>query len=271
MEVLLKASRLAALVSLVTACASTTPLSPTEASALATRTWDGATDDVYDATWLTLERRGFEVIESDRLAGTLKARREGREWDLDVAALGAAQRVTLTPSSTLTRAELSAVLDALEEGTAALLRTWSDPPEWKFDGRKNVLSVPGFAVSPPLEWAWLDFDLNRRVVTVQRSRARNTVNPTMRVELDRARPKSKLLDTARQTIGASLSARQRLVFPDPLVEGTTRVLDGTTAQDVTWSAREWALGGWQVRIAVSCAGASCLPLPEPVLAPAAAR
>lgn len=247
------------------ACASTTPLSPAEASTLATRTWDGATDEVFDATWLTLERSGFEITHDDRLAGTLRARREQREWTVDVSALGNEQRVKLTPSSELTRAELSAMLDWLEEGTAKLLRAWHDPPEWKFDGRKNLLfvSAAGFQVSPPLEWAFLDFDLNRRVVTVQQSRARNAVNPTMRIELDRARPRSMLLDTARQTIALSLSARQRLVFPEPLEPGTIRVLDGTTASDATWSAQEWPLGAWQVRIAVSCAGKKCLAVPSP--------
>lgn len=264
MEVLLTLPRAAAAL-LLTACASTTPLSPTDASTLATRTWDGATDEVFDATWLTLERSGFEITQDDRLAGTLKARRENREWNVDVSALGNEQRVKLTPSTPLTRADLSELLDTLEEGTAKLLRAWHEPPEWKFDGRKNLLFVAGFAVSPPLEWAFLDFDLNRRVVTVQKSRARNAVNPTMRVELDRARPRSLLLDTARQTIALSLSARQRLVFPEPLEVGTIRVLDGTTASDATWAAQEWPLDAWQVRIAVSCAGTSCLAVPRPRL------
>jgi integrase len=252
---------------LLAACVSSGPLSERDAARLATRTWDGATDEVFDATWLTLERRGFSITDDDRLAGTLQAQREGRTWNVDVAALGNSQRVTLTPSSPVSRAELSAMLDALEEGTAKLLHAWHDPPEWKFDGRRNLLSISGFAVSPPLEWAWLDFDLSRRVVTVQQSRTRNVRNATMVVEVDRTRPRSKLLDTARQTIGTCLSARQRLVFPDVMPSGTIRVLDGTTAEDVTWSGREWTLDAWQVRVVAACAGPRCVAVPEPVLTP----
>lgn len=251
----------ALVVLLISGCVSTGPLSETEARSLSTRTWDGATDEVFDATWLTLERRGFRVVQDDRLSGTLSLTREGRTWNVDVAALGNSQRVTLAPSSPVSRAELSAVLDALEEGTAKLLRAWHEPPEWKFDGRKNVLSIPGFAVSPPLEWQWLDFDLSRRVVTVQKVRTRNVPNPTMLLVVDRTRPQSKLLDTARQTIGTSLSARQRLVFPDSMSPGSIRVLDGTTAEDVTWVGDEWALDAWQVRIVVACAGSKCVPVP----------
>ncbi|MFT3712223.1 MAG: hypothetical protein QM817_31650 [Archangium sp.] len=258
---LLNLARSLFFVVLISGCVSSGPLSETEARALATRSWSGATDEVFDATWLTLERRGFRVVADDRLAGTLSLTREGRTWNVDVAALGTEQRVTLAPTSRVTRAELSSVLDALEEGTSKLLRAWHEPPEWKFDGRKNVLSIPGFAVSPPLEWQWLDFDLSRRVVTVQKARTRNVRNATMLLEVDRVRPQSKLLDTARQTIGASLSARQRLVFPDSMTTGTIRVLDGTTAEDVTWSGNEWTLDAWQVRVVVACAGTQCVPLP----------
>lgn len=248
----------------MTGCVSTGPLSDAEVRSLSTREWPGAIDEVYDATWLTLQARGFEVLEGDRLAGTLKARRENRAWNVDVAAVGSSQRVTLSVETPVARAELSQVLDVLEEGTARLLRAWSELPEWHFDGRRNLLTIPGFAVSPPAEWQWLDFDLSRRVVTVQRSRARNGANPTMLVEVDRTRPASRLRQTVESAISASLSARQRLSFPDDLKPGTTRVLDGTTPQEVTWRAMESTEGSWQVRIAVACAGGECLALPSPV-------
>lgn len=263
MEVLLT-PRVSAFALLLTACVSTGPLSEAEVRSLSTREWPGAIDEVYDATWLTLQSRGFEVLESDRLAGTLRARREGREWNVDVAAVGNAQRVTLSVSTPVPRAELSQVLDVLEEGTARLLRAWAELPEWHFDGRRNLLSIPGFAVSPPADWQWLDFDLSRRVVTVQRSRARTGLNPTMLVEIDRTRPTSRLLETAKNALAASLSARQRLSFPDEMRPGTVRVLDGTTPQEVTWRAMESTEGSWQVRIVVACAGAECIALPSPV-------
>ena len=267
MEVLL---RLACAL-LLSGCVSTGPLSDVEVRSLSTREWPGAIDEVYDATWLTLQARGFEVLEGDRLAGTLKARRENREWNVDVAAVGSSQRVTLSVETPVARAELSQVLDVLEEGTAALLRAWADLPEWRFDGRRHLLTIPGFAVSPPVEWQWLDFDLSRRVVTVQRWRARNGANPTMLIEVDRTRPQSRLIETAKKAIAASVSARQRLSFPDDLKPGTTRVLDGTTPQEVTWRASESTEGSWQVRLVVACAGAECLPLPNPVRTERAVR
>ena len=68
-----------------------------------------------------------------------------------------------------------------------------------------------------------------------------------------------------------MSARQRLSFPDDLKLGTTRVLDGTTPQEVTWRASESTEGSWQVRLVVACAGADCLPLPIPVRTERAVR
>ena len=53
--------------------------------------------------------------------------------------------------------------------------------------------------------------------------------------------------------------------------GTTRVLDGTTPQEVTWRASESTEGSWQVRLVVACAGAECLPLPNPVRTERAVR
>jgi hypothetical protein len=220
---------------------------------------------VFDATWLTLQRRGFEVVEHDRLAGSLKARRGGTTWSVEVGALGSRQRVELMPEAPVPRAELVALLDALEEGTATLLRAWADLPEWKFDARHNLLRLQGFSFSPPLEWQWLDFDISRRVATVQQARTRNVANPTLLIELDRTRPESALLHTVKRAVSASLGARQRVLFPDGLAPGTVEVLDGTTPQQVTWDAAEWTLDALQVRAVISCPGARCLPLAKPVL------
>ena len=55
---------------LLCACAATGPLTKPEATALATRTWPAATDEVFDATWLTLVAAHYTVTTSDRVAGT---------------------------------------------------------------------------------------------------------------------------------------------------------------------------------------------------------
>ena len=242
------------------ACTSTQLLTQAEARALGTRTWDAATDEVYDATWLTLTARGFTVTQSDRVAGTLVVTRGARTWNLDVAARGAEQRVAVTPREPCTRAELTDLLDALEDGTRPLLRAWHELPEWKYDGRRNVLSLPAFSVAPPLEWEWLDYDISRRLVTVQRLRARTGLNPTLLVEVDRRRPDSRLAATLQRAAGLALGARQRLVLPDQLehtedetgLHGRMGVLDGTVPFEVVWHAYQSALGTSDVRLVMVC-------------------
>ena len=256
---------------LFAACSTTQVLSKAEARELGTRRWDGATDEVFDATWLTLIARGSTVDAADRVAGTLVARRGPHTWDLDVAAVGTQQRVEVTPRHQSTRAELSALLDDLEVGTRALLRAWSELPEWKYDGRRNVLRIEGFAVSPPREWEWLDYDVSRRLVTVQQFRARTGLNPTLLVEVDRRRPDSRLRPTLQRAAGLTLGARKRLVLPDELDEskdmaglhGTMGVLDGAVPREVTWHAYEAVLDASDVRLVMVCplaAEATCAAL-----------
>ena len=220
---------------LLTACAAPNQLlTPDEAGALGTRTWEGATDEVFDATWLTLTSLGLTTTQSDRVAGTLVVTRAGHTFDVDVAALGSEQRVKLTPRQASTRAESRELLDGLEAGTRSLLRAWRDVPEWKFDGRRNLLTVPGFAFAPPLEWQWLDFDISRRVVVVQQRRARTGVNPTLLVEIDRRRPDSRLQASLRHAAGLALVARK------PRLD------------EVVWHAHQAVLGASDVRLVMVC-------------------
>jgi hypothetical protein len=256
---------------LLAACSTTQVLSKAEARELGTRTWEGETDEVFDATWLTLAARGYTIADTDRVAGTLLIKRGPNTWDVDIAAVGTEQRVELTPRHQSTRAELSALLDELEAGTGALLRAWRELPEWKYDGRRNLVSLPGFAVAPPREWEWLDFDLSRRLVTVQQFRARTGVNPTLVIEIDRRRPEPRLRASLQRAAGLTLGARQRLVLPDELEDskegrglgGTMGVLDGTVPREVSWHAYEAVLGSSDVRLVMVCpldAEAACTRL-----------
>lgn len=246
-------------------CVASGPLPEADVRRLSERTWAAPIDEVFDATWLTLTEHGFEVIRFDRLAGVLEVRRDGRSWVVDVAAIGTSQRVTLSVEAPLARAELAQVMEVLDEGTAARLRAWQAVPEWTFDGRRNVVFVPGLAVSPPLEWQSLDFDLSRRVVTVQEKRAHTGPNRTLRLEVDRERPRSRLTESGKKALSLSLGVHDsRLTFPDELKQGTVRVLDGTTPVEATWRGGEYDGAAWQVRVVVACAGAECISLPEPV-------
>ncbi len=245
-------------------CAATGPLTRPEAAALSTRTWDAPTDEVFDATWLTLQANGFTITDHDRVAGTLVFQKGERSWDVDVAALGTEQRVVISPRDDTTRTELAELLDVLEQGTRSLLRAWRELPEWKFDGRRNLLRVPGFVVEPPLEWEWLDFDISRRFAVVQQHRSRTVLNPTLLVELDRRRPKVPLSRSLAKAAGLTLVARARLVLPDELestkddtgLHGTLQVLDGTTPQEVSFHAWHTVLGSADVRLIMVCPLAS---------------
>ncbi len=245
---------------LLLSCAATGPLTKSEATTFGTRTWTAPTDEVFDATWLTLVAHGYAVTSDDRVAGTLVFQKGERLWDVDVAALGTEQRVVLSPRHDTTRTELAELLDALELGTRTLLGAWTELPEWKYDGRRNLLRVPRFAFAPPPEWEWLDFDISRRLVVVQQHRARTGLNPTLLVELDRRRPRSPLTASLRRAAGLTLGARERLSLPDELdstkddtgLHGALRVLDGTTPKEVSWHARESVLGPVDVRLIMVC-------------------
>ena len=249
-----------ALFLLLLSCATTGPLTQPEAAALATRTWAAATDEVFDATWLTLVAAHYTVTTSDRVAGTFTFTRGERTWDVDVAALGTEQRVVLSPRNDTSRSELGELLDTLDLGTRTLLRAWNELPEWTFDGRRNLLRIPHFAFAPPAEWEWLDFDISRRFVVVQQHRARTGLNATLLVELDRRRPESPLTSSLRHAAGLALGARERLVLPDELestkdgsgLHGVFSVLDGTTPREVAWHAFETALGPADVRLVMVC-------------------
>lgn len=216
------------------------------------RTWRAAPDEVFDATWLTLTARGFTVTEQDRLAGTLLLTRGESTWDVEIAALGSEQRVAISPRHQATRAELSELLDALEEGTRTLLRAWHDLPEWKYDGRRNRVSVKGFSLEPPQEWAWLDFDISRRFVIVQQRRARTGLNPTLLVEIDRRRPSSPLAASLRRGAMLALSTNQRLELPEVVSTRDQTGLHGQLPLDLVWHAYETALGPTDVRVIMVC-------------------
>lgn len=242
-------------------CASNQRLTRADVVELAGRTWDAPPNEVFDATWLTLEAQGYRVGDVDRVAGTLSAKKQGRQWTIDVSARGSEQRVLLTPrEDEVTREDLVSLLDPLEEGTRSLLRAWRELPEWKFDGRRNSLSIPGFSASPPRDWEWIDFDISRRHGVVQARRARLGVNPTLLFDAERRMPEPTLGALVKKATGLTLGARQRLVFPESLdaredasgQHGAMRVLDGSVPVDVAWHALVSRVGPVDVQLVMVC-------------------
>ncbi|MGV3623325.1 MAG: hypothetical protein ACO1OB_21070 [Archangium sp.] len=246
---------------LLAGCASSRQLSIGEAQQFGERRYEAATDEIYDATWLALEARGASVIDGDRLAGTMVVTQAvGATFDVDIAALGSEQRVVFTPREGVSSSDWSDLLDDVKRRVRATIRVWHDLPEWKFDGRRNSLSVPGYSLQPPEDWAWLDFDVSRRRVNVQEKRARGVENLTMTVELERRRVKPSMMATLQRAVTTMLAARVKVKFPSTIeaeedgtgAHGTWRVFNGGEARDVAWHGVEVPLGDTQVTVVMVC-------------------
>lgn len=236
-------ARLVSLV-LISACATTGPLRMT-------RTYSAPADEVFDAAWLAVEARGFAV---EAEAFELHATRGNTRWALEVSALGNEQRLTFAPEGGTSRAEFEQVIEPFEADVQHTLSTWREVPEATFDGRRNQLRVPGFALELPASWELLDFDVTHRGITVQPKRTRTAVQSTLRIELDRRRPRSLLEGTARRAMGLALTARNRLTFPEALEQGAIRVLDGSSPQAIAWYGEIVTLGTLELRVALACPG-----------------
>lgn len=246
---------------LFAACASSRQLTIDEAKRFGERRYDAATDEMFDATWLALEAHGANVIDGDRLAGTMVVTQAvGATFDVDIAALGSEQRVVFTPRESVGSTEWSELLDDVNRRVRATIKVWHDLPEWKFDGRRNSLSVPGYSLQPPSEWAWLDFDISRRRVNVQEKRARGVENLTMTVELERRRTKPSMVNTLQRAVTTMLAARVKVKFPSTVEadedgtgsHGVWRVFNGGEARDVSWHGVEVPLGDTQVTVVMVC-------------------
>lgn len=244
-------------VAALSGCAASRQLGVEDAKRFGERRYTAATDEVYDATWLALEARGASVIDGDRLAGTMVVTQAtAPTFDVDIAALGAEQRVVFTPREAVQRDEWAELLDDVHRRVRATIRVWHDLPEWRFDGRRNVLSVPGYSLQPPRDWAWLDFDVSRRRATVQEKRARGVVNPTLLLELERRRTHPSMVGTLQRAVTAMLAARGALAFParfDADEDGTGAHGTSTVSDvDVSWHGLEVPLGDTQLTVVMAC-------------------
>ncbi|MDX2009404.1 MAG: hypothetical protein SFW67_04395 [Myxococcaceae bacterium] len=243
-------------------------LTPTQLEALSTRQVVGDFDEVFDATWLSLEHEGLRVSRVDRVAGTLLARRpDGTGYDVSVTADERAQRVRLFPVPERATWVLegdegeTARWDAIELHTTALLAAWREVPEWAHVAEKNLVTVPGVSARLPEAWEKLEPSVSRRVLTAQRSRTqRRGLNPTWRFEVKRRTPRADHRPFLLETAGAALFAGSRLTWPDDtrlafaghVAQGRVRLGDGEIARPVTYAVWVGSSEAFTVRIAAIC-------------------
>lgn len=252
-----------AVVATIAACVTSRALSEGELRDFSTREYDAPFDEVYDATWLSLERFGYVVTEHDRRAGTFTGTKLGRRYDVEVSSRGERQAVAAIPSAkgALDAAEEAEHLELLEDATRELLKAWREVPEWTFDARRNSVEIATFKVSPPLEWQHLDLSVDRHRVTVQRKKNQRTgINPTIVIDVGRRRPGVPLDGLVAEVAGVALSARMRLSFPEEAraalgktgYSSTARVMDGPTQRELRWFAWNVQSDVWAVRVIAVC-------------------
>lgn len=259
---------LAVVVAFALGCATVRPLSEATARGLSTHDFEGDSDAVLDAVWLTLAAKGYVATEHDATTGTVSLTRDdGHGYDVSVQTLEAGQRVSAMPRSPrplmLGGPEgEDAKWDALWRGTAALLDAWREVPEWKYETRTNTLRVAGCAFEPPKPWAYLDFDIHRQRTRVKRHRGHrdSPLNPSVLAVVERKRPLSTLPALLQEAAGVALTASTRLTLPDDLealrepggLGGELTVLDGNTPREVRWHSRVVSSGAWTVTVIAVC-------------------
>lgn len=249
-------------------CATVRPLSEVTARSLAQHGFEGEADVVLDAVWLTLAAKGYVATEHDAVTGRVSLTApDGHGYDVSVQPGEEEQMVIAMPRSP--RALMlggpegeDAKWDALWRGTAALLASWREVPEWAYETRTNTLRGAGCAFEPPKAWAYLDFDIHRQRARVKQFRGHRDapLNPSVLAVIDRRRPLSTLSELLREAAGVALTARNRLTLPDDLeamrepggLGGKLQVLDGTTPREVRWHSRVESNGPWTVTIIAVC-------------------
>jgi hypothetical protein len=260
--------RVASVFLLVSGCVSgPRALTSGQLESFATRRYAGAFDEVFDATALSLEQLGFALDQLDASQGTFVAkRRDGRGYRVSIRSLEDGQSVTALPFPEQnlwvldgTDGETSR-WNALESRTRELLASWREHPEWVYAATREVLGVLTFRARLPKQWEQVEPSVSRRVVVVQRSRARRAINPALLFEVSRRRPVN---DARALLVGAAeitLSARGRLTWPEEIdlwatgsgVSGRATVLDGSVARPITYHLWQGATAAWMVRIAAVC-------------------
>lgn len=264
-----------------TACAPRGPiaLSAAQLQSRASRTIPAAFDDVYDATWLTLEAAGWPVKEHDRRAGTLgtgvvtASNGLGRAWAASVSQEGATVVVTLLPRVFENAREVTGDMRWTLEGPGgegerweqlfasltALVDTWRVHPELVLSNTRGELDAVGLRLLVP-SWQHFGFSVDRRTLVMQG--AGTGLVPTLLYRIERRRPEPTVVALVHETLEHAFHAEGRLAEPGEwdvardawgeTAEGAVRVGADLTAKTVRW--RRWEAGNpaWVVRVAAVC-------------------
>lgn len=258
----------ALLVLLVAGCLSgPRALSTAQLEAFSTRRHHGSYDEVFDATVLSLARMGLAVRDVDVRAGTLAAlRRDGSGYQVSVRTRGDEHEVVALPVPERERWVLdgddgeSARWDQLEQYTAELLSAWREHPEWQYVPENNLVGVLSFTARLPPAWERVDPSVSRRVLVVQRFRAKKGLNPTIVLEVLRRRPVLEAKEFLLSTAEVAFGAKARLAWPEPLElsfgttggHGRARVFDGPLVRPLSWHLWDQRSPSWTVRLAAVC-------------------
>ena len=273
--------RVAALLLVLTSCAPRGPvaLSPAQLQSRASRSIAAAFDEVYDATWLTLEAAGSTVTEHDRRAGTLTtavvaaANGTGRAWAASVSQEGATVVVTLLPRVYEGAREVTADMhwtlegpggeaqrwDALFAGIAGLIDAWRVHPELVLSNSRGELDAVGLRLLVP-GWQHFEFATDRRTLVMKGSGT--ALVPTLLYRIERRRPQPDLAKLIQETLEQAFNAAGRIAEPaqweitrdawGEMAEGEVLVGADLTPKLVRW--RRWEAGNpaWVMRIASAC-------------------
>ncbi len=239
----------------------------------------GAFDEVYDATWLTLEAAGWAVGESDPRAGTFVTQVVvlpdglGRGWAASVSQEGGAIRVTLLPRVYRGSADVTPDSgwlldgpggeverwDALFAGIGGLISAWREAPELALSNARGELNAAGMRLLIP-NWQHFEFSLDRRTLVMQ------PVGPgpasTLLYRIERRRPKPDAAALVHETLEHAFHASGRLAEPaswdiaqdawGETAAGDVLLDSDSSPNPVRW--RRWEAGNsaWVVRVAAAC-------------------
>ena len=263
------------------ACAPRGPtvLSPGQLQSRASRSIPAAFDEVFDATWLTLEAEGWKVVEHELHAGTIStdaviaANGTGRAWSASVSQEGATVVVTLLPRVYEGAREVTADMhwtlegpggeaerwDALFAGIVGLIDTWRVHPELVLSNSRGELDAVGLRLLVP-NWPHFEFSVDRRTLVMQ-GLGTGLVS-TLLYRIERRRPEPEVAALVHETIEHAFHATGKVAEPGvweltrdawgQTAEGAVRVGADLTPKPVRW--RRWEAGNpaWVVRVASAC-------------------
>ncbi|MBS1152006.1 MAG: hypothetical protein H6Q89_3704 [Myxococcaceae bacterium] len=256
-----------------------TALTPAQLQSRASRTFPAAFDEVFDATWLTLEAAGWKVTANDRRAGTVSTdvvaapNGTGRAWTAGVTQEGATVAVTLLPRVYEGEREVTEQMywtlegkggelerwERLFAGITGLIDAWRVHPELLLSKTRGELDAVGLRLLVP-GWPHFQFSVDRRTLVMQGVGA--GLLPTLLYRIERRRPDPDLSRVVRETLEHAFHAAGRVVEPEweihrdgwgEAAEGAVLLEADLTPKPVRW--RRWEAGNpaWVVRVVAVCA------------------